>query len=70
MIKTVSKNYLTRVSKIIETQNLKKYRKSTAWISILNGLYSCIDIIYAESGNMDIDTQKLETLKNKYIIKE
>ena len=70
MIKTVSKNYLTRISKIIETKNLKKYRKSTAWISILNGLYPCINIIDIGSGYMDIDTEKFEALKNKYIIKE
>ena len=56
MIKTVSKNYLTRTSKIIETKNLKKYRKSTAWISILNGLYPCINIVDIVSGDMDIDT--------------
>lgn len=62
MIRTDDKNWLVRRAKAIETHNLKQYRASAAWVTILSRLKSCIVCVYDDST--DIDTEQYAKIRD------
>lgn len=61
MNKIVNKRWLEYRAKTIETQNLKRYGKSKAWISILQDFNACIVCVHDDC--LEINYEKYKEIR-------
>jgi hypothetical protein len=65
---TISDQSWSSRMKTIETKNLKKYRKSTAWISLMMYFHSCV--ICVEGGKLLTINKAKYKLIREYVMSE